>query len=205
MAESRFPISKGIRSFISQDILNQHVEYIKTKKQRMKNWYGGKRFLGILCSLVLLSILSTTLLAQTNSSSAIQLVTLEVKPISKISVSGNPGPLVIRNTTSFSDVYSISDENTTYSLITNVDNMKIVASINNRMPEGTRLMLKVANNRAASAGQVDVSNALTPVDVVTGIGKGKDVDQSISYTFIADADVLEVPAQSRTLILTLTN
>jgi hypothetical protein len=99
----------------------------------------------------------------------------------------------------------VSDENTKYSLVTNIDNMKIVASISDRMPAGTKLMIKLASSKAASVGLVDLSNALTPVDVVRSIRKGSDVDQSISYTFAANAEVDDIPSQSRVITLTLTN
>jgi hypothetical protein len=83
--------------------------------------------------------------------------------------------------------------------------MNIIVSINDRMPSGTKLMIKLTSSRAASVGLVDVSRVLSPVDVVRGIRRGSDVDQSISYTFAANADVSEIPAQSRTITLTLTN
>jgi hypothetical protein len=150
-------------------------------------------------------IASVGLCAQGSGSTAIQSVTVEVKPIAKISVTGNPSPLMINNAVPGSDLTSISDESSKYSLVTNVDNMKIVASISDRMPAGTKLMIKMLSSKAASAGLVDVSNALTPVDVVTGIGKGSEADQSISYTFAANSDVNKIPVQSRTITLTLTN
>jgi len=57
----------------------------------------------------------------------------------------------------------------------------------------------------SSAGKIEISNALSPVDAVTGIGKGRAGDQSIVYTFEADADRQTLSAESRTIILTLTN
>jgi hypothetical protein len=145
------------------------------------------------------------LMAQNRGSSATQSVTLEVKPIAKISVAGYLTPLIINDATPGSDLASVSDENSKYSLVTNVDNMKIVASISDRMPAGTRLMIKLGSSKAASAGMVDLSSALTPVDVVRGIRKGSDVDQSISYTFAANSEVDDIPSQSRMITLTLTN
>ncbi len=179
---------------------------MNTEKHQLVNRQDVQRVLGVILSMaLLLALCSSTLYAQISSSSASQQVTIEVKPVSKISVSGNPGPLVIQKDVSAAYTNSISDENTKYSLVTNVDNMKIVASINDRMPEGTRLMMKVTNDRASSSGLVDVSNATIPVDVVTGINKGRDVDQLISYTFAANEEVNEIQAQSRTITLTLTN
>ncbi len=155
--------------------------------------------------LLLVAATSGTLWGQTDGSSATQSVTIEVKPITKISVTGNPNPMMITDATAGSGLTSISDNNTKYSLTTNLENMKIVASISEPMPVGTSLKVFLSSSKAASRGTVDLSAATTPVDVVTGIGKCSDVDQSISYTFAANADVAEVPQQSRVITLTLTN
>jgi hypothetical protein len=146
-----------------------------------------------------------TVWAQSGNSSVTQSLTIEVKPITRLTVTGNPNPLIISDAVPGSNLSSVSDENTKYSLITNLDNMKIVASINDRMPAGTKLMVKLSSSKAASTGLVDLSGALSPVDVVTGLSKASDMNQSISYTFAANSDVYEIPTQTRVVTLTLTN
>jgi len=143
-------------------------------------------------------------LAQTGSS-VVQTLNIEVKPITKIAVSGNPGALYITDASAGSDVLSVSDNNSNYSMMTNLDNMKIVASINNPMPEGTRLMMKLESSKGSSSGLVDVSNAMSPVEVVTALGKGSDLNQSITYTFAANASIGQINVDSRVVTLTLTN
>ena len=86
-----------------------------------------------------------------------------------------------------------------------MSNMKIVASIDNEMPAGTQLMVQLASTAGTSKGSVDISNAIAPVDVVTGINQGRDVNQVIRYTFAANADVSSIPNNSRSVTLTLTN
>lgn len=132
-------------------------------------------------------------------------MTIEVKPITRISVTGNPNPLIISDAVPGADLSSVSDANTRYNLTTNLDNMKIVASISDKMPPGTTLMVRLSSSKAESAGTVDLSSAVTPVDVVTGISRCSEMNQSISYTFAANADVSQIPAQSRVVTLTLTN
>ena len=143
-------------------------------------------------------------LAQTGSS-VVQTLNIEVKPITKIAVSGNPGALYITDASAGSDVLSVSDNNSNYSMMTNLDNMKIVASIDNPMPAGTRLMMKLESSKGSSSGLVDVSNAMSPVEVVTALGKGSDLNQSITYTFAANASVGQISVDSRVVTLTLTN
>jgi len=172
----------------------------RTPDSTMKST-STKLLISISVILIAMVIANSSLMAQNYSNVATQSVMLEVKPIAKISVAGSPDPLIINAGVS----ESISDENTKYSLVTNVDNMKIVASIDNPMPTGTKLMVKLSSSKASSAGLVDLSNALTPLDVVRGIGRGSDVDQSISYTFAANDGVDDIAAQSRMVTLTLTN
>ena len=161
---------------------------------------------GIFTTLVLLVLISTgTVWAQAGNSSISQTVTIEVKPIARLSVTGNPNSLIISDAVPGSSLLSVSDENSKYSLTTNLDNMKIVACINDKMPAGTTLMVKLSSSAGASAGLVDLSSALNPVDVVTGLSKASDMNQSISYTFAANSDVNDIPTQTRVVTLTLTN
>jgi len=155
-------------------------------------------------SVLILLIVGTLAQAQDGSSTT-QLLTVEVKPISKISVTGSPEALIVKEAVPGSDLSSVSDENTKYSVTTNLDNMKIVASIDDPMPQGTRLMISLNSSKATSSGIVDISDALTPVNVVTGIAKGSDYNQTIKYVFAADATVGEMPTEYRTITLTLTN
>ncbi len=187
--------------YVKEEKMKHKISNIKrasdsTKKNSSVRWLVSTSVI-----LIAMVIIDVSLMAQSKSSSATQSVTIEVKPIAKISVVGSPTPLIINDDLTG----SVSDENTKYSLVTNVDNMKIVASINNPMPAGTKLMIKLSSSKAASAGLVDLSNALTPLDVVRGIGRGSDVDQSINYTFAANEGIDEIAAQSRMITLTLTN
>ena len=154
--------------------------------------------------LLLLLCLPIVALAQTNSS-VTQNVTVEVRAITQIAVTGNPGPLFVTDMGSGSDALTVTDNSTKYSMLTNLENMKIVASINGPMPQGTKLMVKLETSAGLSNGFVDVSNASTPLDVVTGISKGSDRNQSITYAFAADPSVMQVNADSRVVTLTLTN
>lgn len=137
--------------------------------------------------------------------SAQQSVSLTVMPVTKIAVSGNPGSLVLSDAVAGSAEMSAEDRSTTYSVTTNLDNMKIVTSIDNPMPAGTRLMMNMESTKGLSQGLVDISSATTPVDVVTGLGRGSESARQIAYLFTADAAVGAVPSQSRTITLTLTN
>jgi len=137
--------------------------------------------------------------------SAYQTITFEVKPITKIHVSANPQPLVIdRNVSGDGDV-TILDNATRYSILTNQNDMKIVASIDHPMPDGTRLLLAAASSAGISRGTVDLSGATAPVEMVSSIQRGIDRDQSLSYMLVADASIQKLDRQSRLVTLTITN
>lgn len=155
-------------------------------------------------TLLLIAVVGGSALAQ-NGSTATQVVTIEVKPITKISVTGNPNPLIISDAVPGQGLTSVEDQNTRYNVTTNLDNMKIVASIDTKMPDGTKLLINLASSKASSAGLVDLTKATTPVDVVTGFSRGTDQNQTIQYVFAGNADLGEIPSQSRTVTLTLTD
>lgn len=159
-----------------------------------------------LATLLLLALLLLPIAASGQvGSSVTQTLNIEVKPITKIAVSGNPGALNITDATPGSEEASVSDGNSKYSMVTNLENMKIVASINNQMPSGTKLLVKLESSKGLSNGFVDLSSALSPVEVVTALGKGSDLNQRITYTFAADASVGQMDADTRVVTLTLTN
>ncbi len=155
-------------------------------------------------SLIICLLIPALVLAQ-KESSVTQTLTVEVKPITKIAVNGNPGVMLINDLSGSSDVLTVSDNNSKYSMMTNLENMKIVASINGAMPSGTHLLLKLESSKGLSDGVVDVSSAMSPVEVVSGLGKGSDLNQTITYTFAADASVGQISTDSRVVTLTLTN
>lgn len=158
----------------------------------------------LLTIVLVLAVCAAPLTAQ-DGSSVTQNVTIEVKPIYKIAVTGDPRPLVINNAVAGEPTASVSDNSTSYSILTNVDNMKIAVSISDPMPNGTQLLMDLSSSKGTSLGSVDISSANTPVDLVAGIIRGTDSDQQITYTLVADASVGGIPSQTRIITLTLTN
>jgi spore germination protein YaaH len=136
---------------------------------------------------------------------AAQNVRLTVQPILRLQVSGNPDPLVVTQAVAGSELTSVQDTKTRYSLVTNLDNVKIVASINQGMPAGTTLTLALGSTRGTGRGAVNISNATSPLEVVTNIRRGADKDQTITYTFGALSSAGQISSVSRIVTLTLTN
>jgi len=199
-------VSKSVPEITTILAVTSSFFHATTKKGPLSYLHSSLWIVRIFTPIILLVLMTTgTVWAQAGNSSVSQTVTIEVKPITRLSVTGTPNRLIITDAVPGSNLLSVSDENTKYSLITNLGDMKIVASINDRMPAGTKLMVKLSSSKAASMGLIDLSGALSPVDVVTGLSRASDVNQSISYTFAANSDVYEIPTQTRVVTLTLTN
>lgn len=180
--------------------LTRTAKFCRLRYRPLFHMSNGQRSLVAVMALACWS--TTTAMAQ---ATATQALTLEVKAVHRLAVSGDPQPLTIQNGSAGNSSLSANDESTRYSLVTNVAHMKIVASIDQALPSGTQLLLSLGSSRGVSLGSVDISNAQTPVDLVTDIDRGSEMDQLIAYRFLADASVGELAPQSRTITLTLTD
>lgn len=159
----------------------------------------------VILTLLIFLIIPVLAFGQRGGSSVTQTVTIEVKPITKIQVTGNPGSLIITDTAMGEGMSVVSDQSSRYHMLTNLENMKIVASIDRPMPAGTQLRIQLGTHQGISAGQIDLSSSVSPVTVVTGIGRGSEINQSISYTFAAASTVERLDTDSRVVTLTLTD
>jgi hypothetical protein len=151
-----------------------------------------------------LILISLTAFAQIGGTAA-QNVRLTVQPILRLQVSGNPDPLIVTQAVAGSELTEVQDTKTRYSIVTNLDNVKIVASINQAMPLGTSLTLALGSTRGTGRGSVNISNATGPLEVVSNIHRGADKDQTITYTFGALSSAGQISSASRIVTLTLTN
>jgi hypothetical protein len=163
-----------------------------------------KNFRLLIGTLALLGAASPLMLiAQTKV--ATQHLTMEVRAITRLVVSDDPKPMIISRTANDAGLQSASDRHTRYSLLTNLENMKISASIDREMPHGTSLRINLNSAHGVSRGDVDLSRAMAPREVVAGIHRGFDQDQSITYTFSAERGVRELKSEARMITLTLTD
>ena len=153
----------------------------------------------ILASMALLLGLFASAYAADNTS---QTVTYEVQAINEITVSGNPGALVISTATAGSEPDAATDATTSYSVTTNGTNKRITGSIDTAMPANTALLVSLtAPTGGSSAGQVTLST--TAQDLVTGISTLAESGLTISYEFTANAAAGVVASSTKTVTLTV--
>jgi hypothetical protein len=152
------------------------------------------------CVLFLLS--ATMLPALTRAQTTAQRVSVSVSPIVVMSVFGEPGPLLIHGGQN-QTTRTVEDASSYYNLTTNVPRVEITAVIDTPMPAGTSLRLLGEATLGMSSGSVDISTAKSPVVVISGINRGLENGQSLTYLFSADNDIENIPLQNRTVTLAL--
>ncbi len=157
-------------------------------------------------------LLAVTIVAVHTSfaqSTATQSVNLTVNAVYKISTSGNPAPLTVTTGTAGTDALtSVTENSTTYNITQNFGNtVKITANLDAALQAGYTLRINLASTKGTSAGTIDISNATSgsALSAVTGISRGADAGQVITYTFSALASAGALTATSKTVTLTLTN
>ena len=122
-----------------------------------------------------------------------------------LSVSGNPGTLVINTvTTAGSQPTSVTDATTTYSVVTTPALMRITGELNSSMPANVNLWITLqAPTGGSSSGSVQLTT--TAKNLITGMSHHTDQGGlSITYEFSATVGAGVISSSSRTVILTLT-
>lgn len=138
--------------------------------------------------------------AQTETS---QSVTMQVDTVNTISVSGNPGSLVVNSATAGSNPDDATDSSTSWAVTTNLSSQKLTAAVGTTMPSGVTLNLNMsAPTGGTSSG--DVSLSTTAADVVTDITQLAESALGISYTLSATPDAGIVAETTKTVTLTIT-
>jgi hypothetical protein len=178
---------------------------MKTKRNiHLEN--AMKKSIVVLALVVLCFAVAQNAMAQ---ATATQNVSLAVNAVYKIATSGNPGAMTITTGTAGTNALtSVSDASTNYSITQNfASTVKITANLDAALAAGYTLQLNLASTKGTSAGVVNIS-ATTPAsaaNVVTNIALGADANQTITYTFGANASAGVLASTAKVVTLTLTN
>ncbi len=132
-----------------------------------------------------------------------QTVTYEVSAINEISVSGNPGDLVVNSATAGSQPDSVTDNSTTWAITTNQTARKITGAINSDMPSNVTLEINLVAPTGGSS-QGDVALTATDGNLVTSIETVAEDALTITYTLSATVAAGVVAEAQKTVTLTLT-
>jgi hypothetical protein len=120
-----------------------------------------------------------------------------------ITVSGNPGPLIISSATAGAALAPVTDATTTYHIITTSGAKKITGHITTAMPANTTLKVHLtAPSGATSLGVVTL--AVTSKNLVTGIANLMNVSGlGISYEFDATVGAGVISSATHTVVFTI--
>lgn len=155
----------------------------------------GVAFLVVLFGLTVLTMAANT---------AQQTVTYEVTAINEISVSADPGNLVVNTATAGSQPTADTDATTTWAVTTNESTKKMTGSINTDMPANTTLEVNLTAPTGGSS-QGDVTLSTTDGDLVTAISTVAESGLTITYTLSATIAAGVVAQAQKTVTLTLTD
>jgi hypothetical protein len=156
--------------------------------------------------LILLVALSAFAFQTVFAQTATQLVTLEVKVVNKINVSGPVSLTIDDAIPGGAGLQPVSNNSTSYNITHNGSAAgKITAAINSGLPAGIILDLTLASSLGTSKGMQNISNASVAVDVVDGINQGKDATQMITYNFSATPEAGVFASTVKTVTLTVTD
>lgn len=137
---------------------------------------------------------------------ATQTVSYEVTEINAISVSGNPGTLIISTATAGALPDAVSDNTTSYSITTNGATKKITAKIDNPMPEDLALRVLLDRPFITGASAVEVTLTTSEEIVVSGISPVVASGLKILYTLAPAGTTPPAPVEdSTTVTFTLTD
>jgi hypothetical protein len=160
----------------------------------MKKFVLGLFGLGLIFGLNNLCIAGNT---------AEQTVTYQVDAINEISVSDDPGNLVVNSATAGSEPNEDTDNTTTWAITTNQTARKMTGSINSNMPPDVTLEINLtAPTGGVSSG--DVSLSTSAADLVTSIETVAESGLTITYTLSATVAAGVVTQAQKTVTLTLT-
>lgn len=158
-----------------------------------------KKLVNFVIGIVCLAICASVAGADTTAN---QTVSISVIDINSLSVSGNPGLLIVNTATAGLPPDVSTNATTTYNITTNSTGKKITAQIDTNMPNFVTLSVAlVAPAGATSAGTVALST--TAADVVTNVTKTIGSGLAITYTLTATHKA-DVVTSSKTVTFTLT-
>ena len=131
-----------------------------------------------------------------------QTVTYEVMAINELSVSGNPGALIVNAAVAGSAPTAVSDASSSYAITTNEAARKITGAIDTAMPAGVTLTANLAApTGGTSAGAVVMTAVAAPL--VTGISTLNETAKGITYGLSATSAAGVVASAAKTVTFTI--
>lgn len=120
-----------------------------------------------------------------------------------LTVSGNPAPMTINTATAGNQPNSVSNNSTSYSILTLLGGRRITGQLNVNMPANTTLRVQLQAPPLGAVSQGLVTMTTSPANLVTNIGI-LALTTGLTITYQLSATVAATPVNNSTVTLTLT-
>jgi hypothetical protein len=152
------------------------------------------------CRAAALCVVALTGLASpAMAQSATQAVRLEIRPISRLAVDGATTFTLPATKSAKASVVSAS---ASYAITTNEDNRRITVAIDEPMPDGVMLRMRMAAPAGAVAGE-ELTLSTEPQTAVTGISRLNAGNLGIAFSLVTSDRAVVPAATTRTVRVTL--
>jgi hypothetical protein len=131
--------------------------------------------------------------------SATQLITLEIRPISRLAVSGTTAFTLPATRSAKASVLTAS---ATYAVTTNEENRRIMVALDGELPKGVSLRMRMAAPAGAHANE-EVTLTTEPKPAVVGISRFNGNALGIEYSLITAEGAVISANTTRTVKVTL--
>jgi hypothetical protein len=131
--------------------------------------------------------------------SATQAIQIEIRPISRIAMSGTTTFTVSATKSAKASVVTAA---ASYAITTNEDNRRITVAIDEPMPVGVTLRMRMAAP-AGAAAQDELTLSTEPQTAVTGISRLNAKDLGIDFALVTGDRAVIPAATTRTVKVTL--
>ena len=121
-----------------------------------------------------------------------------------LTISGNPAPMTINTATAGSQPNTVTNNSTSYSILTLLGGQRITGQLSANMPSNTTLRVQLQAPPLGAVSQGLVTMTTTPTNLVTSIGiLALTTGLTITYQFSATVNAAPVTNATVTLTLTL--
>ena len=155
------------------------------------NWFAK----GCAAAALMAAVVASPAAAQTSS----QLVRVEIRPINRIAVAGTTTFTIPAKKPGAERVVSAT---ASYAITTNEDNRRITVALDEALPEGVTLKMRMDAPTGAQAAE-EIILSTTPQTAVTGISRLNARDLNIGFSLITGSSATVPAATTRTVRVTL--
>jgi hypothetical protein len=138
--------------------------------------------------------------APAGAQSATQLIRMEIRPISRIAVRGTTTFTIPARSANSAEV--VTSASAAYAVTTNEENRRITVALDEPMPAGVTLKMRMDAPAGALSGE-EITLSEAAQSAVTGISRLNASDLGIAYSLVTSSTAVVPKSTMRTVRITL--